>query len=379
MKLRKFKSNEHGAVVVLVALSLTALFGFTALAVDFGMMASNKQGMQNACDAAALAAALDIKNGSDGTVTSTGYTYTAINGFDNNDDDTQVTVTRNGNQVTVTIQQEMQMGFSGVLTGERTRTVSATATAESTSIFGRCPYALFAETIIDFGQSTYIYGDVHCNGELNLEKAELKNGSVASTALDPKGVQLKSGTVYPEPMYKAMPSFSHFEKALDASDHHLVVFDSDPGNIKMDAFISQALSKFRSAGGTDAELQEKGLYIYVKDSIKKLKKDSYTPTFPITLIADDDIAMHGDAMSANKDYPFYIMSRNGHITVSGGDKNMVGIVYAPKGDITLDGAPFVFDGSIVGQSIIKNSAKATITYWEDADSYLPDAKVHLVS
>ena len=86
MGFRKLKNDERGSIPVLVALSLTVLLGFSALTVDFGMMASNKQSMQNACDAAALAGAVDLMNGRSGTVTATGYDYAAINGYDHNDD-----------------------------------------------------------------------------------------------------------------------------------------------------------------------------------------------------------------------------------------------------------------------------------------------------
>ena len=105
MGFRKLKNDERGSIPVLVALSLTVLLGFSALTVDFGMMASNKQSMQNACDAAALAGAVDLMNGRSGTVTATGYDYAAINGYDHNDDNIEVTVEQTGTTVKVTIRR----------------------------------------------------------------------------------------------------------------------------------------------------------------------------------------------------------------------------------------------------------------------------------
>ena len=49
--------DERGAVAVLIALILVALLGFAALAVDAGMLYSEKAQAQNGSDAAALAVA----------------------------------------------------------------------------------------------------------------------------------------------------------------------------------------------------------------------------------------------------------------------------------------------------------------------------------
>jgi hypothetical protein len=47
-------SNEHGAVSILVALLMVAFLGFAALAVDVGLLYSEKAQLQNGADAAAL-------------------------------------------------------------------------------------------------------------------------------------------------------------------------------------------------------------------------------------------------------------------------------------------------------------------------------------
>ena len=88
MGFRSIKKGETGSIPVLVALSLTVLFGFASLAMDFGMMAACKQSMQNAADAAALAAAADLASGSSAAVHDTARQYSRINGFDPDDADT---------------------------------------------------------------------------------------------------------------------------------------------------------------------------------------------------------------------------------------------------------------------------------------------------
>lgn len=56
-KLQKLAKDERGAMAIIVAMSLTALVGFTGAAVDLGSIYSSRAELQNATDAAALAAA----------------------------------------------------------------------------------------------------------------------------------------------------------------------------------------------------------------------------------------------------------------------------------------------------------------------------------
>lgn len=54
--------DRRGAITVLTAFTLTAVIAFVALGVEIGYIGYEKQRMQNACDAAALAAAMEITN-----------------------------------------------------------------------------------------------------------------------------------------------------------------------------------------------------------------------------------------------------------------------------------------------------------------------------
>lgn len=57
---RKSSPRRRGIVIVLTGFSLVAIFAFVALSVDTGRMVLTETRMQNACDAAALAAAQEI-------------------------------------------------------------------------------------------------------------------------------------------------------------------------------------------------------------------------------------------------------------------------------------------------------------------------------
>jgi Flp pilus assembly protein TadG len=60
--------SESGQAIVLLAISIVVLLGFTALAIDGGMVFSDRRHAQNAADAAALAGALQKSNGQSDTV-----------------------------------------------------------------------------------------------------------------------------------------------------------------------------------------------------------------------------------------------------------------------------------------------------------------------
>lgn len=59
-KIKDFRRDEHGGAAILVAVSLTALLGFGAMAVDVGSFFYEKRRLQTANDLAALAAASDV-------------------------------------------------------------------------------------------------------------------------------------------------------------------------------------------------------------------------------------------------------------------------------------------------------------------------------
>ena len=388
MGLRGIRKNEQGSVPVLVALSLTVLLGFSSLAVDFGMMAACKQSMQNAADASALAAAGDLASGSNGTVHSTANTYAAINSFDPASDDTSMEVQVSRKDVTVTLQREMKMGFSSVLTGVRTRTVSASATAEATTIFGGCPYALFAGQRIEEsgtgisvgGNNIQINGNIHSNSDINMQHAVLSPGSVATAVRDvnPAANGWRGNSIALD-----MPAFSSFETAMNSMPGYVAI-SGDVTVKKGGGFgelVETAVAEFAAQGGSTHTLYTQGLCIHVTGNLTFLGNNAstYYADFPITLVVDESIDLNGAPLNSNADSPLYIMSKYGDITVNGGGEHLTGILFAPNGDVTLNGNDANFTGQIVAQNIRKTGGKITITYQEDIDRFLPTTKVHLIA
>ena len=120
--------REDGMVSVLVALCLTALLGFVALAVDAGTLYVNRTQLQKAVDAAALAGAYDI--GVNGSNTADAQGYAVRNGAATPEliANRAATVFASGDAWTVSAQRSVPLVFAPLL-GISTTNVSTNATA----------------------------------------------------------------------------------------------------------------------------------------------------------------------------------------------------------------------------------------------------------
>jgi uncharacterized membrane protein len=82
-------TSETGQALLLMALSMIVLCGFTGLAIDMGYLRYMKRQMQAATDSAALAGAAEVGYGD---VTSAADADAASNGFTNGEHGTTITV-----------------------------------------------------------------------------------------------------------------------------------------------------------------------------------------------------------------------------------------------------------------------------------------------
>lgn len=58
--MKRFKRDEKGSMTVIIALLMVVLVGFSSLVIDYGNLVSHKRQLQNAVDAACLAAAQEL-------------------------------------------------------------------------------------------------------------------------------------------------------------------------------------------------------------------------------------------------------------------------------------------------------------------------------
>jgi Flp pilus assembly protein TadG len=150
----RLMSKRRGQVTVLVAISLIALLGVTAIAVDGALLMVNRRAVQSAADSAALAAAIQMYNdwtsqtaaqqGMDpnGTAATSAQSTATDNGFKNGTNSVTVTCNippQSGNytnlagyaEVIITMQQTR---YFSVVFGSGTLTVRARAVARGSQV-----------------------------------------------------------------------------------------------------------------------------------------------------------------------------------------------------------------------------------------------------
>lgn len=127
------RRKERGATVVLVSLSMVVLLGMAAISVDFAVASDQRNTVQNAADAAALAVANDCALKKTGCATSTAQYYAQQTaGATANVQTSKGTVVKPpayaDGTVTVRVSKNVERSFARIF-GEATGTVSSQATA----------------------------------------------------------------------------------------------------------------------------------------------------------------------------------------------------------------------------------------------------------
>lgn len=144
------KLNEKGAVAAIVVLAITAILGFGAVVIDGGLLYYQKARLETAVDAAALAGASVLRQGSS-LARQAALDTAAANGL--TDGDIEVDVDLPSGTVTARARRQVELGLARVL-----RISSAEVAAESaagaflpTGIHGAVPLGVVWQDFV-FGQ-----------------------------------------------------------------------------------------------------------------------------------------------------------------------------------------------------------------------------------
>lgn len=122
----------QGQALVMVALAMTALIGFTAITVDYGNLAWQKRQLQNAADAAALAGAQMLTD--IGKAKDEAREFASKNGFSITNGDIEAPYNGDSSKIKVTITKTFPNTFARVLNINES-TLSASAVAQKKSIW----------------------------------------------------------------------------------------------------------------------------------------------------------------------------------------------------------------------------------------------------
>lgn len=205
---RRRARGESGAVLVVVAVSLVALLGFAALAIDVGSFYQAQRQAQSAADAGALAGADDIIT-SPSAVLGDATTYASTNA-------PSTTPTIAANQPT-SASVRVSVGanapaFFGRLLGVTSAKVSATATAAVINKASHCAATTGACDAI-FAMSTSCTTSPSAavevtTGQVNINGAVHSNGSFDATGGNDQFGPTEYGSGCPAPSVKSGQSFN---------------------------------------------------------------------------------------------------------------------------------------------------------------------------
>lgn len=111
--LRAAKSEEHGSVMVLIAVAMTALLAIGAISVDAGKLYVERQHLANVADAAALAGAQFLPDNTNLAI-ETALEYVELNGVPR-EQATAAIADASNQKIRVTIEQNVPLTFARVI------------------------------------------------------------------------------------------------------------------------------------------------------------------------------------------------------------------------------------------------------------------------
>ena len=314
--LKKFWKHEQGSVMVLTALAMVAMIGMTSLVVDVGSMVNQRSIIQNAADAAALAAVVEPYD----RQAEVAKAYVLRNTTGVAEEDIIVTQLVNGD-VQVDIKKDTKAFFSQILTGSNTNTVGAHAVARFVESFNASEVALWAKQHVTLNNSATVVGTVYSDG--GDGSVTMKTGASASAVIT-------SGQL--------MPDYSYL---LDSNQNPKLVVLSK--------------SKLEKKGNgykiTDTKAEEL-LSLYPSDSVfcfSDLDSNLVIDTSLIlNIVTDGNIEFNGSGAQVDA---MILYSTNGDITFNGSGSETKVLLYAPNGDVKMQSAGHSVSGSIVAQNI----------------------------
>ncbi len=376
--LSKFKllKEESGQSMVLFALIFVILCAGVALAVDLGRVSLERDQLQTAADAAALAGAQDLP--SSATAKSTALKLAQQNGVLTSEITSSSPYNGDSDEIKVVCTRTVDYTFASVL-GLHSTTISASSVAEKTGInTGPFNYALFSGSSSDllaiYGSNQYISGSVHSNYKFNMNGSSQNiTGSVeAVSGITMYGSSITvGGTCQSASITTSGSSINIGSKVFSAAPTLDMPDFSDILQAEAEA-AGEAYTGNKTFNSSKVSVDSP---IYVKGNLTVNGSDF---TGKGVILVSGNITFNGSNLmySSNDSVCFY--SESGNITINGSNIQLEGLVYAPNGSIIMNGSNQTINGRVIGKVINFNGSSIRITSGEDDLDCLPKMTVKLV-
>lgn len=364
----EFFYNEDGSVAVFMAFTMVLLLSICALVMDLGRVYIERASMQNAVDSAALAGAYQLPD----TVNAAqqAQEYIVKNGF--SADDIEVFFDFNNTVIRINEKKRMETTFAKIFQVNYIDvSVTASAKREIKPLEEALGYRIFSGSntaALQLGGTVEIYGSVHSNGGLYISPAygyiEGNAESCTDFYVNPSTTTVGKEILHAP--YINMPDFTSETSQIFPTYYDTILNGTDftkksgiqyfTGNTKIignctlsnQAVISGNLYVDGSLtiGGGSPACSLNG-NIYATGSI------TFTNTFSGCgcVFANGNILFQGGGAQFAAGSPICLYSATGNISLTTDTSEVHGIIYAPKGNINVQGGTTTFFGSIVGYSI----------------------------
>ncbi len=353
MKIHNYLKKNSGGTIVAYAMMLSMIIGICAIVVDIGRVVAEKSRFQNALDAAALAAVVDLPDCD--KALETAITFIEKNGFCEND----ITVTFPADYSEIHIQgsKKIDYFFARIMDFD-TITIMPKASAAGGSIGHAFDYALFSgstnQELIINGQGTEITGSIHTNKNFRLNggKVTITGACEAVGNIIINGNNVNIGYQIEDAEIVEMPDFTDIieEQATSCGTyyHSNKVYDGNvniTSSIYVDGEINVNSSRFSGTG---------------------------------CILAENSIVFNGSCLYSAPDDAVCFYSNNGNIIFNGSNAEIHGIIYAPNGTVIFNGSNQTVYGRIIAKNLIFNGSGLTVVAGNEELKSLPSKGARLI-
>jgi len=339
--------NEEGSIIVIVTVSLVALMSLSALVIDLGRVYVEKSKLQNALDAAVLAAAQTLPDV--GAAIDEANLYFEKNGYDPADLELDFYNTR----VDARYTKEIEYTFAKII-GRDTASITANAAGMKDSVGEAFNYALFSgSNDLDLnlnGSFFVIGGGLHSNRRINIycSSINVDGACEAASLITIQGSSVNVPLRLPNSPPIGMPDFS---------------------DVVQDLAIGQGTIYYgdRSFSGPEFSF-DKAVFV---DGDITFNTGKLTGTG--TICATGDINFNGSSLNMITDGSVCFYSIGGDININGANIDIGGILYAQTGSVRINCSSINVNGRIIGNALSVNTSSLTINASDDDLDALPQS------
>lgn len=346
--------NTRGATMILATLIMVAALGFTAVVVDIGSVALEKQHLQNAIDAASLAAAHDLPDTA--KATDTAVDYIEKNGYQASN--VTIAFTDNNKVIHITGNKHVDYTFGRIL-GLQGTTIQPECAAGLASVGGPFKYAVFSgsttDTLTFSGSDYYIKGSTHTNARFkaNGSRLTITGACEAASTISINGSRTDVTTRIPGASVVAMPDLSEeIRKQAEAA--------------------GQAFNGNKTFNSSTIDVSKP---IYVDGNVT-INGSGFHGVGCI--FATGSITFNGSSQNVSSSDAVLIYSGSGDITFNGSGATLDGIIYAPNGSINLNGSGQHVNGRVIAETVDFNGSGTQVISSDMDLACIPTTYVRLL-